>query len=234
MLDAKPVSPIDDLNNRGEVLDDLPVFTQLGAVLLYFLPALVARARLPWRKIPWIGLLNLLLGWTVIGWFYVLYRALQPTSTQPVSEPESPPEVVDGASDSTTPESPGRSAADEHPATEELARLLEAQGTARVTDEKTGVQVELVQREDRVEIRVPTAPLDAGRGQRHRARQAIQDAGWRNYDADFADHAPDLDDNDPYWRYGHHQGGPRFAAASALHLLCRIADVSADAPIQLS
>jgi Superinfection immunity protein len=50
--------------------------TVLAATFLYFLPTLVAIARDADNKLS-IFVLNLLLGWTVIGWVIALYQGLK-------------------------------------------------------------------------------------------------------------------------------------------------------------
>jgi hypothetical protein len=53
----------------------LPVYG--GVVLLYFLPSLIARKKPNVRS---VFLVNLLLGWTLIGWVVALKMANNPTT----------------------------------------------------------------------------------------------------------------------------------------------------------
>lgn len=63
------------------------LFVSLGAGLLalYFLPVLVARL----REVDGLGhlfFLNWMAGWTIIGWFWVLYMALTDPSKDEISQ----------------------------------------------------------------------------------------------------------------------------------------------------
>jgi cytoskeletal protein RodZ len=62
--------------------------TELGIllILLYFVPSLVAKLRKK-RNRDAIMLLNLLLGWTVIGWIVALIWAVTVDTPQPVQTP---------------------------------------------------------------------------------------------------------------------------------------------------
>ena len=63
------------------------LFLAIGSILLYFLPALVAEHRHKANQLA-ILVLNLLLGWTLIGWTIALVWAL--TQDQPASSMQSP------------------------------------------------------------------------------------------------------------------------------------------------
>lgn len=71
----------------------LLVIVGIGAAMwLYFLPARIATNR-KHRNASAIGMLNLLTGWTVIGWVAALVWAftVAPEAEQPVSKPKPEP-----------------------------------------------------------------------------------------------------------------------------------------------
>ncbi len=58
-------------------MEGLGLLILIGAVVglfLYFIPAFIAYSRKHDSK-GWVLLLNILLGWTVLGWFFVLFWA---------------------------------------------------------------------------------------------------------------------------------------------------------------
>lgn len=57
-------------------LSSLWYLVRVGAALVYFLPAIVA-SRYQHSRQPAILFLNILLGWTVVGWVVALWWALR-------------------------------------------------------------------------------------------------------------------------------------------------------------
>jgi len=53
------------------------IIVLLAAVALYFLPALIAERRMR-HDLLTIALFNAVIGWTIFGWLFALYWALQP------------------------------------------------------------------------------------------------------------------------------------------------------------
>ena len=70
------------------------LFLMLVVIALYFLPALIALNRGHPNKLP-IGVLNLLLGWSLIGWVAALVWALVAIAEEQGTEPP-PAEQVSG------------------------------------------------------------------------------------------------------------------------------------------
>jgi hypothetical protein len=61
------------------MLKIVEIAVYLGVLMLYFTPAMIADARGRKDALP-ITLVNVLLGWTVIGWFAALVWARHPVS----------------------------------------------------------------------------------------------------------------------------------------------------------
>jgi hypothetical protein len=57
--------------------DFIAVFIAVISIFVYFLPAFIAHGSAKYTA-KLISLINLLIGWTVIGWFIVLFWALSP------------------------------------------------------------------------------------------------------------------------------------------------------------
>ena len=66
----------------------LPLF--LPALALHFLPAIIAGVRHA-RNFGWILVINLLLGWTVIGWIVALIWAIRDTPRYAIAYLPPPP-----------------------------------------------------------------------------------------------------------------------------------------------
>lgn len=77
----------------SDMSENLPFI--LGAVVLYFLPSLMARNRKHHNHVA-ITLLNLLLGWTVIGWIAALVWAFVLPPPQPHLHIPTPKSHKDG------------------------------------------------------------------------------------------------------------------------------------------
>ena len=71
-----------------------PVFW-LVSVFLYFLPAFLARNKPNFTSIL---ILNILAGWTFVGWIIALVWALSSDSQRPVAAPAQPTKTAAGAS----------------------------------------------------------------------------------------------------------------------------------------
>ena len=78
MLCAQNLSAIIETNAAGALA---VIAVLIGGVILYFLPAIIARRKKK-RNATAIGVLNLLLGWTVAEWIVSLIWAL--TNDPPV------------------------------------------------------------------------------------------------------------------------------------------------------
>jgi hypothetical protein len=99
--------------------------------LIYFLPTLIARARHRIFSLPVIGLVNLLVGWTVVGWIALLVWVLRDEAAgSAMSWPD--PVVFDTQKDRTPYQDPE--------ARPEIVALFEKQGGAEVVHEESGVR----------------------------------------------------------------------------------------------
>ncbi len=62
-----------------------------GLILLYFLPTIIAGLRRSTMTL-WVALIDLLLGWTVVGWIVALVMAIASARRQPNGQtPPAPP-----------------------------------------------------------------------------------------------------------------------------------------------
>lgn len=217
-------------------LEEVEVVLWLAAPLVYMLPTLVYRitGSSLWR-VPIFALWNLLLGWTVIGWFYLLFRAMSPGEREP---PAAPAVVMDGPGAGSGPRS---EAADEHgSARREIVAVLRATGSARLLHVATGVRVVVTLEGGAAEagyrLEVPTESLDPRRGQRHRARRAVEEMAWRELDhgADSAATPTSLPDEAAAWHVSVSRGDATAAAAAALGLLATIVDQPLGVPVRVS
>ncbi len=134
---------------------------------------------------------------------------------------------------------PGRLAIEksyeDHDARPEIVATLNGRGAAEILHEESGVRVR-VTLDGGYRLEVPTASLDPRRGQRHRARQAIDEARWRLLEAG-AGPAPDLegstDEAAESWGFSIDGGDAKTAADAALRLLCRIAELPIDVRLKV-
>ncbi len=130
---------------------------------------------------------------------------------------------------------------EDHDARPEIAAALESHGGIEIAHAESGVRVRVKLCGSGAEasgyrLEIPAACLDPRRGQRHRARQAVHDAGWRLIDQDMGS-GPDLDgpSADPHslWGFTADRGGRNDAADAALRLLCTIAEAPVDLHVSL-
>lgn len=63
------------LMNSPEGFDAVLVIAAILGVVFYLLPSLLAWS-LNSKNLPWMALVNVILGWTIIGWMIVLVWAL--------------------------------------------------------------------------------------------------------------------------------------------------------------
>jgi hypothetical protein len=137
---------------------------------------------------------------------------------------------------------------DDNDARPEIAAWLDYRRFIEILHEESGVRVRVklygsagakAGAEDEkpgYRIDVPTAPLDPRRGQRHRARQAISEAGWRHYDGDTGPEPESegwLDVAAGSWGYSVDRGDSAEAADAALRLLCTIAELPMDVQVRV-
>lgn len=135
---------------------------------------------------------------------------------------------------------------DDHDARPEIVATLESQGGVEIEHPESGVRVrvQLYATGDTTGdttsgywVEVPTACLDPRRNQRHRAREAINDAGWRLADMDLSS-GPDVegapDDQDTTWGFAASRGTAEEATERAFRLLCTIAEAPLDVRLSLS
>lgn len=126
---------------------------------------------------------------------------------------------------------------EDHDARPAIAAVLKEHGAAEILHPESGVRVRVKLYSSGYSLRVPTASLDPRRGQRHRAREAISDAGWRLNDGDLGsepDVAGPADDPGNTWGYSADSGGASEAADRALRLLCAIAEAPIDVRVSIA
>ena len=210
-------------------MNDLGTILFIVFVIVYFLPTFVGRLRLPLVKVPLMGLLNALFGWTVVGWIVLMRWALSEQPPEWLQRPE--PVVFDPPEERA--ELTGRPGYEDPDARPEVVELLDQQGRAELVHPESGVQVLIRRVYGEYHLGVPTASLDPRRGQRHRARQAVSEALWRLYEYK-TDSQPDLKEDDEAWEYTLDHDDSRRAAGAALRLLCTVADVATDVQIEVS
>lgn len=209
----------------------------MAVPVLYMLPTLVYRitGSSLWR-VPIFALWNLLLGWTVIGWFFLLFRAVKAGEREP---PAMVPAVVmdgPGAGSGRLSEAEG----DEGSALREIVAALRATASARLLHVATGVRVVVTLEGGAAgtgyRLEVPTKSLDPRRGQRHRARRAVEETAWRELDQgpDSAATPTSLPDEAAAWHVSVSRGDATAAAAAALRLLSTIVDQPPGLPVQVS
>ena len=126
---------------------------------------------------------------------------------------------------------------EDHDARPAIAAALKEHGAAEILHQESGVRVRAKLYSSGYSLRVPTASLDPRRGQRHRALEAISDAGWRLNDGDLGPE-PDVDGSadEPgnTWGYSADNGGASEAADRALRLLCAIAEAPIDVRVSVA
>ena len=75
----------------------IALFLFCVGLLVYFVPFIVARSRAV-NNVPQIFVLNLFLGWTLLGWVLALIWALKPVEKRiSVTTPQSAPLLIDAS-----------------------------------------------------------------------------------------------------------------------------------------
>lgn len=210
-----------------DAFDLLDSLLTLPGLMIYVFPTLIARFTIGSHHFLRFAIANLLLGWTIIGWFFLLYRAIsgQPLAFGRAAEPASP--TVERRWEPEEKTTDRMVASGERPSEvqRDLMEALERRGRAELFDEPSGVRISVALDDLGHRIEVPVANLDPRRGQRHRARQAIQDAQWRQAETgDGIDPSTGLDDEAASWGWTVAHGSAQQAASAAEKLLSTILD----------